>query len=154
MALKFTDISVGQTAQRICKLDAAMLDAFATLTGDHAPVHFDPRHARSLGFSACIAHGLLVASMYSSLLGQELPGPDSVILKVALDMVKPVDIGETLSYRVVVARTPESVQGVMLDLSAANGRGEIVSRGSAVCVFPGSSSQDQETDDGPRIRQS
>jgi 3-hydroxybutyryl-CoA dehydratase len=135
MALKFEDLEVGQAAQRTCIIDGGMVEAFADLTGDHAPVHLDAGHARALGFAGCIAHGLLVAAHYSTLLGQDLPGPDTVILKFAVDMVKPVDIGDTLYYKVTVTRTAESMRAVTLDLSATNSRGETVSRGSAVCVF-------------------
>jgi 3-hydroxybutyryl-CoA dehydratase len=135
MAFEFEQISAGQSVVRTVTIDAGMVQAFADLTGDRAPVHLDSVHARALGYSGPIAHGMLVASMYSRLLGQELPGPNTVILKLALDMVKPVDIGETLDYKVAVARTVESMRAVSLDLSATNGRGEVVSRGSAVCVF-------------------
>lgn len=135
MALGFADLHVGQTAQRSCALDAAAVEAFARLTGDRAPVHFDADHAVALGFKAPIAHGLLVASQYSRLLGEELPGPATVIMKFTCDMVKPVDVGEVVHYTVRVARLSEAVGAVTVDLLAENERREVVNRGVAVCVF-------------------
>lgn len=135
MALGFADLRIGQTADRSCRIDAEAVECFAKLTGDRAPVHFDADHAVGLGFKGPIAHGLLVASQFSSLLGQELPGPATVIMKFACDMVKPVDVGDVVHYTVRIARLVDSVGAVTLDLVAENDRREIVNRGSATCVF-------------------
>ena len=105
------------------------------LTGDDAPVHRDEAHARSMGYDKPIAHGFLVGSMYSQILGCELPGPDTVIMKVSLDMLKSVYIGETIRYQVTVSRISEAARTVVLDLSAKNVIDEQVSRGTAICLF-------------------
>ena len=115
----------------------AELEAFVQLTGDTAPVHTDEAHAATLGYPGRIAHGLLIVSMYSKLLGLHVPGPNSVIFKLTAEMVKPVSVGDTLRYRVSVAGVNESVRAVTLALSASNQAGDIVNRGQAVCVFRG-----------------
>jgi 3-hydroxybutyryl-CoA dehydratase len=88
-----------------------------------------------MGFPAPIAHGLLIGAMYSSLLGRDLPGPNSVIMKLALDMVQPVLIGDGIEYSASVSRLTDAMQAVELRLSATNGQGVVVSRGTAVCVL-------------------
>jgi 3-hydroxybutyryl-CoA dehydratase len=131
------DIRRGDEFATMITIGQAELDAFSRLTGDTAPVHVDPEHAARLGFSGCIAPGLLVAGMYSKLLGLHMPGPNTVIFKIAAEMVKPVLVGDCLQYRVSVTNVNESVRAVTLALSAQNQAGDVVNRGQAVCIFRG-----------------
>jgi acyl dehydratase len=43
---------------------------FADLSRDYNPVHFDDRFAQVKGFSGCVCHGLLVASLITEIGGQ------------------------------------------------------------------------------------
>ncbi len=123
------------TAQRSVLIGEDHVRSFVALTADNAPVHVDVDHARSLGYDGPIAHGILVGSMYSQILGCVLPGPNTVIMKLALDMLKPVPVGETIEYQVTVSRLFEATRSVVLALSARDSAGEQVSRGTAVCLF-------------------
>jgi 3-hydroxybutyryl-CoA dehydratase len=125
------------TAGRSVLIGEDEVQAFAGLTGDDAPVHTDDAHARAMGYDGRIAHGFLVASMYSRILGCELPGPETVIMKLSVDMVKSVYIGDTIQYQVTVSRVSEAARTVVLDLSAENASGQQVSRGTAVCLYRG-----------------
>jgi 3-hydroxybutyryl-CoA dehydratase len=122
-------------AERSVTFTDEMVSAFCGLTNDSAPVHFDRDTAIAMGFKDKIVHGLLVAAIYSELLGCRLPGPNSIIQKLSLDMVAPVFVGDTISFRVVVTRFSEAVKAVSLSLSATNREGIVVSRGSAVCIL-------------------
>jgi 3-hydroxybutyryl-CoA dehydratase len=135
MSADFHDLSAGMIAARSVLIRDEEIRAFAHLTGDDAPVHTDETHARSMGYDRRIAHGLLVGSMYSRILGCELPGPQTVIMKLSLDMLKPVYIGDTIRYQVTVSRVSDAARSVVLDLSATNALGEEVSRGTAVCLY-------------------
>ena len=44
--------------------------AFARISRDYNPVHFDPRYAGAKGFDGRVCHGLLVASMLTEVGGQ------------------------------------------------------------------------------------
>ncbi|MDO9561203.1 MAG: MaoC/PaaZ C-terminal domain-containing protein, partial [Bradyrhizobium sp.] len=79
MSLELRDLSVGMTSARSVLIGDNEVRAFAHLTGDDAPVHTDETHARSMGYDSRIAHGFLIGSMYSRILGCELPGPQTVI---------------------------------------------------------------------------
>jgi 3-hydroxybutyryl-CoA dehydratase len=56
-----------QPAQRfegeIHALDEAAFEAFAKLTGDAHPIHYDREYARTTRFGERVAHGLLLVSM-------------------------------------------------------------------------------------------
>ena len=135
MHLALSDLSTGMTTSRSVVIGEVEANAFTSLTGDEAPVHRDPTYAQKMGYERPIAHGLLVGSMYSKLLGCELPGPNTVIMKLSLDMLRAVYLGDHLVYSVTVSRVSEATRTVALDLSAKNELGEQVSRGTAVCLF-------------------
>ena len=135
MLLTFSDLSEGMIAQRSVLIGEEQVRSFVALTADNAPVHVNADHARSLGYDGPIAHGILVGSMYSQILGCELPGSNTVIMKFTLDMLKPVSVGETIEYQVTVSRLFEATRSVALTLSARDSAGEQVSRGTAVCLL-------------------
>ena len=134
------DVVPGMSANRAVTITEGLISQFVQLTGDTAPIHMSDDHAKALGFEGRIVHGLLIGSMYSELLGCQLPGPNSVILKLSLDMVKPVQIGQTITFSVVVNRVSEGARSVTLDLAGASPVNGQVSRGTAVCVFRGQDS--------------
>ena len=138
VANSITDVgqlSPGQAYTVSVAVTPEKLSAFVGLTGDVAPIHTDPGFAAAKGHKACLAHGLLVGSFYSTILGCHLPGPNTVISRIGLDMLRPVYVGDVLDYTVRVERVSEAVGSVSLVLSAVNQRGETVSHGTAVCVF-------------------
>src|SRR5258708_4562342 len=135
MIKSIKDVVPGMSANRAVTITEGLIRQFVQLTGDDAPVHLSDDHAKALGFEGRIVHGLLIGSMYSELLGCQLPGPNSVILKLSLDMVKPVRIGQTIAFSVVVNRISEGARSVTLDLAGASPNNGQVSRGTAVCVF-------------------
>ncbi len=132
---RLEDMAEGQSVREEVTITEELLRGFVALSGDRAHAHTDAAHARAMGFPDRIAHGLLVGLPYSRLLGMRLPGGNTVIQKLQLDMLAPVGVGDTLLYSVVVERILPSVRAVVLSLRATNAQGEMVSRGSATCVF-------------------
>jgi len=47
---------------------AEMLTTYADISGDSNPLHLDSSVARSLGFSACPVHGMLLLSLFEQFL--------------------------------------------------------------------------------------
>lgn len=45
------------------KLGQGEFQAFAAITGDAHPIHYDPEYAAKTRFGKCVAHGLLVTSV-------------------------------------------------------------------------------------------
>jgi acyl dehydratase len=143
MIKSIKDLVPGMSANRAVTITEGLIRQFVQLTGDDAPVHLSDDHAKALGFKSRIVHGLLIGSMYSELLGCQLPGPNSVILKLSLDMVKPVQIGETVAFSVVINSVSEGARSVTLGLAGASFTNGQVSRGTAVCVFRGQDINEQ-----------
>lgn len=133
----FSDLSESDIATSEVVFTKELLGSFIAISHDNAPVHSSIEYAQSMGFRDQVVHGFLVGMPYSRLLGMNLPGPNTVIQNINLDMIKPVYIQDRIQYRVEIKSLIESVHGVKLKLTAQNQFGDIVNRGSALCIFRG-----------------
>ena len=124
----------GDSAEITKIIEQADVDAFADLTGDHNPVHVDEEFAKTTRFGRRIAHGMLTASLISSVLANKLPGEGSVYLGQTLEFKAPVFPGDEITARVTVKEIREDKPIVKLETLCINQRGEIVIRGEATVL--------------------
>ena len=75
---------------------------FSNLTQDFHPLHTSPDYAKENGFEDIIAHGLLLSSFSSSIIGMELPGDNAIIISQSFIYKKPVYPGTRLLIKGVV----------------------------------------------------
>ena len=83
-------ISVSQTYAYPFKFSQADVVAFANVTGDKNPIHVDEAFAATTIFKRSIMHGMLSASVFSSVFGTLFPGEGTIYLKQSLDFLKPM----------------------------------------------------------------
>ncbi|MEZ5477348.1 MAG: MaoC family dehydratase [Thiolinea sp.] len=67
-------LQVGDTASLTRAFSEADVRTYAELCGDKNPVHLDAEYAADTQFGERIVHGMLVSSLFSTLLGMHLPG--------------------------------------------------------------------------------
>jgi len=130
--MKFT---VGDSAEITKTITEADVQAFADLTGDHNPVHVDNAFAKTTRFGRTIAHGMLTASLISSVLANKLPGEGSIYLGQTLQFVAPVFPGDEITARVTVKQVREDKPIVKLETICVNQNGAIVIRGEATVLI-------------------
>ena len=128
---------VGDSAEITKTIDQADVQAFADLTGDHNPIHVDDAFAKTTRFGRRIAHGMLTASLISSVLANKLPGEGSVYLGQTLQFVAPVFPGDEITARVTVKEIREDKPILKLETICANQRDEVVIRGEASVFIRG-----------------
>ena len=125
---------VGDSAEITKTIEQSDVDAFAEVTGDHNPVHVDEEFAKTTRFGRRIAHGMLTASLISSVLANELPGEGSVYLGQTLQFVAPVFPGDEVTARVTVKQVREDKPILKLETICVNQRNETVIRGEATVL--------------------
>src|ERR1044071_3782739 len=125
---------VGDKAEITKTIEQADIDAFAAVTGDHNPVHVNEEFAKTTRFGRRIAHGMLTASLISSVLANKLPGEGSVYLGQTLKFVAPVFPGDTITARITIKEIREDKPIVKLETICINQRGDIVIRGEATVL--------------------
>jgi acyl dehydratase len=128
---------VGDTAEITRTIEQADVQAFADLTGDHNPIHVDESFAKTTRFGRRIAHGMLTASLISSVLASKLPGEGSVYLGQTLQFVAPVFPGDEITARVTVREIREDKPILKLETLCLNQRGDVVIHGEATVYIRG-----------------
>ncbi|KAF8294687.1 putative maoC-like dehydratase [Trypanosoma cruzi] len=101
-------IRIGDTAFTRRVISQEDVKAFGPLVGDNNPIHFDENAAKTAGFPSTVVYGMLAGSLFSGLLGSELPGPQSIYLSQTLRFVAPVLVGDEVEARVTVTQFKKS----------------------------------------------
>lgn len=109
------DMAIGMSAETTKTITDADIVLFAGVSTDFNAVHMDEEYARTTPFGGRIAHGMLSASLLSSVLGNQLPGPGVVYLSQSLRFRAPVRIGDTVHARVTVKEVVAEKCRVVLD---------------------------------------
>lgn len=128
--------NIGDAAEVSKTITDEDVRAFAELTGDRNPVHLDEEYASTTRFGRRIAHGMLGASLISTVLASELPGAGSVYLSQTLRFIAPVYLEDTVTARVTVKHVREDKPVVTLETVCVNQLGERVVEGEAVVLVP------------------
>jgi 3-hydroxybutyryl-CoA dehydratase len=119
-------------SRRIMEHDIAL---FAEVSGDRNPVHLDAEYAERSLFGNRIAHGFLIGSLISALLGNVLPGPGSIYLGQTLKFLAPVYIGDEVTVLVKVVALREEKRIVTLHTECSNQHGTLVLSGEATIKY-------------------
>ncbi|MBQ7796203.1 MAG: MaoC family dehydratase [Lachnospiraceae bacterium] len=114
-------LRVGQEAVFTKTLFKDDVDKFAALTGDYSRLHTDVEFAKSSIYGQPVVHGMLVASLISTVMGMELPGEGTVFVEEEVRFLKPVFYGDTVTAKVRL-------------ISCREGMAQYVGTFSGICV--------------------
>jgi 3-hydroxybutyryl-CoA dehydratase len=108
---------------------------FAGVSGDTNPVHLNEEFAQGTSFAGRIAHGMLTASLISTVLGTKLPGPGCIYLSQSLKFLAPVRAGETVRAEVTIKSIERDRRRVLFETVCKVG-GKNVLEGEALTMVP------------------
>ena len=128
------EIKIGDTASFAKTITDFDVKMFAGITGDFNPVHINKEFAKETMFKDRIAHGMLVASLFSTVLGTQLPGEGAIYLGQELKFTKPVYIEDTITATVTVTEINIEKNRVVLETIATNQNGDVVVKGNATLM--------------------
>jgi 3-hydroxybutyryl-CoA dehydratase len=134
--MTFEEIRVGQAAEFAKTITEADVVLFAGVTGDFNPLHVNQVAAEASRFGGRIAHGMLTASLISTVIGMHLPGPGCVYLGQTLRFARPVRIGDTITARAEVVELIAAKRRLRLATICTNQDGETVLDGEATVLVP------------------
>jgi len=127
----YEDIHVGDKASFSKTITEYDIYAFAGITGDFNPLHVDEQFASQTRFKKRIAHGMLSASLISTVLGTALPGRNTIYLEQEIKFTAPVYIGDTLTAEVCVTGKDDNRRIITLQTTVCNQEGKLVVEGRA-----------------------
>lgn len=90
-------IQIGMRASYSQTITDADIKAYASLSGDHNPVHVNQEYAEESRYGRRLAHGLMSVGFFSALFGMRLPGPGCVYVSQSIKFKRPVYIDDTVT---------------------------------------------------------
>ncbi|MCJ8347951.1 MaoC family dehydratase [Moritella sp.] len=136
MSYTIEQLSLGQKASFEKTITEADIQLFCGISGDINPVHVSDIAGKESVFGARVAHGILVSSLTSAVLGMQLPGPGTIYLGQDLRFKAPVYIGDTVRAEVTVDEIITHKNIVKLKTQSINQNGVIVIEGVATVMPP------------------
>ncbi len=132
--LSIDEIEIGLTRSISKTITEADIVNYAGIIGDFNPVHLNAEYAKGTRFKQRIAHGMLTASFFSTLVGMALSGADAIYLGQNIKFTKPVFIGDTITATAVVKEIRKEKRIFVMDTVVTNQRGETVVEGEATVM--------------------
>ncbi len=132
----FDEITIGDCATLARTLTKQDIQMFAAVTGDMNPAHLDEAYAKTDIFHEIVGHGMWTASMFSVLLGMQLPGPGTLYLGQTLKFLKPVHLGDTITAMVKAVAKDDKHKHITFQTLCTNQDGQTVLEGEALVLAP------------------
>jgi acyl dehydratase len=124
-------VKVGDKASVTKAFTEADVKQFAEISLDKNPIHLDAEYAKNTIFQQRVVHGALVASLFSGVIGMDLPGEGTIAMGQTVKFLRPVFIGDAVTASVEVASIVEGKPIVVLKITGTNSKGEVVIEGEA-----------------------
>lgn len=129
---QFHEFRVGDKAVFSKTISENDVTLFASLTGDHYPLHIDEDYARSTRFGRRVVHGMLTASLLSTANGMLLQLPGAISVEQRLVFLRPVFLGDTLTATSEVIEILPAARRLRCRTTCVNQHGELVLTGEAI----------------------
>ena len=100
----FEDLEEGMTDVFAKTITDADIIGFAGVSGDTNPLHLNHEFASGTIFKGRVAHGMLTASLISTVIGTKLPGPGCIYVSQNLRFRAPVRTGDTVTATCMVTK--------------------------------------------------
>lgn len=112
---RFEDLKIGMSALHSRTITETDLRNFSGVSGDTNPMHLNEEFASKTVFKGCIVHGMLTASLISTVIGTKLPGPGCIYVNQTLAFKAPVRVGDTVYAKATVTELINEKRRVLLD---------------------------------------
>ncbi len=128
-------LKVGATARRSMEMSQKKISAFARLSGDRNPLHFDELFARRMGFEGGrIAHGMLISLMVSALVGEDLPGRGAILLEHRIRYLAPTYMKDTITGELTVTKVRRDKPVITLAVRISRSDETLVADGEVIVL--------------------
>jgi acyl dehydratase len=102
---------------------------FIAITADVNPLHVDDAFAAKTRFGRRVVHGMLTASLFSTMVGMLLPGTGAIYRSQTLNFLRPVHVDETVTAHFAVRSVDRAKHRLVIDAWIENEAGERVIEG-------------------------
>lgn len=129
MSARIEDFEPGQHVTLTKTFTDHDVERFIAITGDVNPLHVDDAFAATTRFGRRVLHGMLTASLFSTMVGMLLPGRGAIYRSQSLAFLRPVHAGDTVTVHFVVRAVDRAKHRLTIDSWIENEAGERVVEG-------------------------
>ncbi|HEY6235730.1 MAG TPA: MaoC family dehydratase [Candidatus Elarobacter sp.] len=129
---RYEEFRVGDTTTFSKTITEADILLFAAVSGDNYPLHVDAEYAKTTRFGQRAAHGMLTASLLSTVNGLMLQKPGGIYVEQSVRFRRPVFIGDTLTAHSEVVELIAAKRRLRVRTSIVNQHGKAVVDGEGV----------------------
>jgi len=126
----FEEIQVGDREEIVREITEADVKRFVELSGDDNPLHVDREYAQSTPFKDIVVHGMIGASLVSTVIGTRLPGEGALWISQNFNFALPVRLGDVLTVSCTVRKKNDRERLLDLDALVVNQDSATVLSGS------------------------
>ena len=130
MGARIENFEVGQHVTLTKTFTEDDVQRFVEITGDVNPLHVDEAFAARTPFGRRVIHGMLTASILSTMVGMLLPGTGAIYRSQTIRFLLPVHVGDTVTAHFVVTAIDREKHRLTIDSWIENESGERVIEGT------------------------
>ncbi len=127
---RIDDFAAGQRASFSKTFTEEDVQRFIAITGDTNPLHVDEAFASRTRFGGRVLHGMLTASIFSTMVGMFIPGTGAIYRAQTLTFLRPVHVGETVTAHFVIRAIDRAKHRLTIESWIENAAGERVVEGT------------------------
>jgi len=124
--------AVGDTSSFSKTIGEADVLLFAAVSGDNYPLHVDAEYAKTTRFGQRAVHGMLSASLASTVVGLLLQKPGGIYVQQTLHFRRPVFLGDTLTATAEVTELLPAERRMRIHVRVTNQHGKPVVEGEGL----------------------
>lgn len=117
----YEDFAVGDYVHFARQFSAVDFAAFAELSGDRNPLHYDAQYARRCGFEDSVVPLQLASAPLSAIAGMLLPGRRSLVLGNQLRALEPIRYEQPVEYSAKIISKHDLQRTLALQIIAFQG---------------------------------
>lgn len=129
--LTYEEIKVGDRFSFDYFIDENLVNRFAEVSGDYNPLHVKADYAEKTEFHGRIAHGMLLASLFSNLIGMHCPGERALYLSQEIRFRNPLPLNRRILISGEVVSKSDAVKIIELKTIINDEQGAVIVDGLA-----------------------
>ena len=129
--MDYNKIKIGDSYTKEFIVTDEKVRTFAKISGDDNPIHVNDEFAARSRFGKRIAHGILITSFISKVIGRDFPGDGTIYVSQQVKFKRPVFIEDKISVRIEVLEKNDPKNRIILSTDVYNEQDKKVIEGTA-----------------------
>jgi len=118
--MDYNEIKIGDVFEKEFIVTDDKVRTFAKISGDDNPLHVNDDFASKTRFGKRIAHGILITSFISKVIGRDFPGDGTIYVSQEVKFKRPVFINDKVTVRIKILEKNDAKKRMILSTDVYN----------------------------------